>query len=176
MAVLLECISVIIRTHTIHNKYPGGWVAFLQIVPNKTLCYDDEITRVGFMTPMDVEAFVKQLQKIGFSFLHPEFEDDLVVVDQYMGPTRPCTWLEIGKNQIDDEGHEVDSCRLTGSKIIELYTPVNWINKKNRNPTYNFIANEEVNSRLIFLRNENGTDVFLDKITGKDVFIGRTIK
>ena len=55
MAVLVEAISVIVRAAAIHQKYPGGWEAFKRIIPNQTLCADNELVRIGFMTPDDVE-------------------------------------------------------------------------------------------------------------------------
>ena len=57
MAVLVEGISVIVRRDAIESKYDGGWDTFVDNVPNATLCADDEIARVGFMGPADVEAF-----------------------------------------------------------------------------------------------------------------------
>src|SRR5689334_25092681 len=96
MAVLIEGISVVIRTEALLKKYPGGWNAFLAIVPNRTLCSDNELTRVGFMTPQDVKAFVTQLQQSGLEFLRSETPIDLAVVDQNQGPIRPCNWLEFG--------------------------------------------------------------------------------
>jgi hypothetical protein len=53
MAVLIEAISVVIRADTLLKKFPGGWGAFKLIVPNQTLCADNEIVRVGFMAPQD---------------------------------------------------------------------------------------------------------------------------
>ena len=58
MAVLVEAISVVVRRDAIGARYPGGWRGFLSIVPNSTLCADDDLVRVGFMAPPDVEAFI----------------------------------------------------------------------------------------------------------------------
>ncbi len=61
MAVLAEAISVIVRVHAIRSRYPGGWAAFLNAVPNRTLACDNEIARIGFMAPGDVRLFVTRL-------------------------------------------------------------------------------------------------------------------
>jgi len=61
MAVLVEAISVIVRRKAIDHSYPGGWDAFVAEVPNKTLCADDQLARVGFMTPQDVQNFIRAL-------------------------------------------------------------------------------------------------------------------
>jgi hypothetical protein len=58
MSVLIEAISVVMRADELLKKFPGGWDAFKGIVPNQTLCADNEIVRVGFMTPQDVESFI----------------------------------------------------------------------------------------------------------------------
>ncbi len=63
MAVLVEAISIIIRRTAIDKKYPGGWDAFVKNAPNQTLCADKKIARLGFMSPFDVESFIKGLEK-----------------------------------------------------------------------------------------------------------------
>ena len=58
MSVLVEGISVIIKRKKIDEMFPGGWDAFVEDVPNRTLCADDELARVGFMSSPDAEAFI----------------------------------------------------------------------------------------------------------------------
>jgi len=82
MAVLVEAISVIVRMDTISSKYHGGWDAFIDDVPNGTLCFDGEIARVGFMAPTDVKAFRKDLERKGLQFLDNGKSIDIAVVDQ----------------------------------------------------------------------------------------------
>ena len=60
MPVLTEGTSVVIRADRLIEKFPGGWDEFKKGVPNKTLCADNELVRVGFMvalwkfTPCDI--------------------------------------------------------------------------------------------------------------------------
>jgi hypothetical protein len=68
MAVLIETTSVVIRADAILNKFPGGWDAFKNIVPNQTLCADNEIAQVGFMAPQDAESFVNKLESNNLKF------------------------------------------------------------------------------------------------------------
>lgn len=56
MAVLVEAISVIIRRNAIVERFVGGWDAFQQTIPNGTFCKDDDLVRVGFMTPNDIRC------------------------------------------------------------------------------------------------------------------------
>ena len=82
MAVLVEGVSVIVRVEAIHAKYPGGWAAFRDDVPNGTLCCDNEIARVGFMTPDDTKAFVERLSCQGLACLVNGKANDVAVADQ----------------------------------------------------------------------------------------------
>ncbi len=54
MAVLIEGISVVVPVDVLEEKYPGGLDAYANDCPNQTFCCDGELTRVGFMTPVDV--------------------------------------------------------------------------------------------------------------------------
>jgi hypothetical protein len=64
MAVLIEAISVAIRQETLEAKYPGGIEGFVRDVPNQTFCADSYLARVGFMTPVDVEGYIRQLARV----------------------------------------------------------------------------------------------------------------
>jgi hypothetical protein len=174
MAVLIEAISVVIRTEALLKKYPGGWNAFSVIVPNKTLCSDNELTRVGFMTPQDVGAFINKLQQVGLEFLQSENTIDLAVVDQLRGPTTSCAWLEFGHVNMGSSGHKVAVCRLVGSQSMQVFTPDGWKYEDSLSASHGFVSNDDVHKSLVFLRKENGVDIFLDKSSGKDVYVGRT--
>lgn len=69
MAVLVEAISVIVRREAIDELFPDGWGKFIEIVPNDTLCFDDELARVGFMSPVGVEEFVRELESNGLRYI-----------------------------------------------------------------------------------------------------------
>jgi len=65
MAVLCEAISVVIRRDSIDAFYKGGWAAFQNDVPNKAMCTDEELVRVGFMSPDAVGAYIEKLEANG---------------------------------------------------------------------------------------------------------------
>jgi hypothetical protein len=73
VAILVEAISVVIKRSAIDKNFPGGWDAFVEDCPNQTLCADSGLSRVGFMSPVDVESYVKHLEEIGlvYSTRHP---------------------------------------------------------------------------------------------------------
>jgi len=82
MTVLVEGISVIIKREVIERKFPGGWQAFVRDVPNQTLCADDELARIGFMLPNDVQSYISHLENFGLIFQQNEQAVDMVVADQ----------------------------------------------------------------------------------------------
>lgn len=184
MAVLVEGISVIVRRDAIEAKYRGGWKAFTAYVPNSTLCIDEELARVGFMVPSDVEAFVKHLESGGLRFLDAGKSVDLAIADQQRGLTMECNWLEFGHLGFGASGHVSACWFFEGPRIaagmnlrgqpMNLATPSGWEFEGSLSHKFGFVPTGKENERLTFIRNEDGVDVFLDTDTGKEVFIGRT--
>ena len=185
MAVLVEGISVIIRRKKIDEMFSGGWDAFQEDVPNQTLCADDELARVGFMSPPDAEAFIWQLEKGGLTFAREERAVDMAVVDQMRGPAISAEWLEFAHLTLDGTDNKVAACWLfegpriaagvhVHSKNMTLATPEGWRYEDSLSANFKFVPNEEMNENLKFLRHEDGQDVYLDLSTEKEVYMGRT--
>ncbi len=97
MAVLVEGISVVMRIKTVEDLYPGGFPAFCSHVPDNTLCFDEEIAGIAFMTPQDAGAFIGHLETHSFTFQIDGKAKDIAVMDQYKGATMFCNWLECTK-------------------------------------------------------------------------------
>ena len=185
MAVLIEAISVVIRRDRIDKLFPGGWGGFVSAVPNNTLCADDEIARVGFMSPQDTEAFIKRLERGGFKFLDRGKPIDIAVVDQQRGPTIECGWLEFGKLPFGDSVGKVSACWFfEGPRVaaglhmrgtsMNIATPPGWEYEGSISQKVGFVPTGEEAKRLKLLRVEDGMEVFLDLATGKEVFVART--
>lgn len=174
MAVLIEAISVVIRADAILTKFPGGWDGFKRIVPNQTLCADNELVRVGFMTPDDVKSFVRKLQASRLEFLQDGKAIDIAVVDQMRGPTAQCDWLEFGHASLSDAGERVAAGRLSGGQSREVVMPPGWTFEGSLSSTFAFVPNESAAKGMKYLRHENGVDVYLNPITGKEMYVGRT--
>lgn len=152
MAVLVEAISVVVRADAIHRRFRGGWDEFYQGVTNKTLCADSELARVGFMTPADVEAYVKDLERNGLRYLRWGKAKDIVVVDQIRGPAAPCSWVEFGHIiRGDDPKKRIAACRLKGSLIERIVMPDGRNFETSLSCTYGFMPNG-VDGGLKFLR------------------------
>jgi hypothetical protein len=113
MAVFVEFISVIVRRDAIDERYTGGWGGFVEDVPNRTLCADSRLARVGFMNPADTKTYVDGLERKGLSYLRDGKAVDLVVVDQLRGPVVDCNWVEYGQIALNPARH-VTACRMHG--------------------------------------------------------------
>jgi hypothetical protein len=51
--------------------------------------------------------------------------------------------------------------------------PSGWKFEDSLSAQFSFVPNDDISARLQFLRHENGRDIFLDKETGKTVYVGR---
>jgi hypothetical protein len=174
MPVLVEAISVIVRSAAIHAKYVGGWDAFLNAVPNQTLCFDSDLVRVGFMSPPDVKHYVNGLIANGLAFVDGGSAVDFVVVDQREGPTAQCDWVEFYRITVFALGGTIAVCRLRGNESHRVALPGNWDYHRSLSCEHGFVPNEQVQDQLKFLRRDGELDVYLNLATGKEVFVGRT--
>jgi hypothetical protein len=171
MAVLCEAISVVVQAERALAAF-GSFEAFKRIVPNETFVADNELMRVGFMVPDDVKAFIDRLERQGLTYVRDGQAIDLVVVDQMRGPMAPCEWLEFGKTPLP--GGEVSAARIKGSTSTQLFTPDGWQLEGSLSQTFGFVPKGREDTAMQFLRRERGLDVYLNPLTGKEVYVGRT--
>jgi hypothetical protein len=174
MAVLIEAISVVIRTDALLEAFNNDWGQFKNTVPNATLCADGELVRLGFMTPEDAEHYVKRLEAQGLGHLEDGRTKNIVIVDQLRGPLAPCDWIEFGHISLDAGATQrVAACRLKGSTSPTLTKPDGWRFENSLSCSYGFTPTQSVGKALKFLRNENGLDVYWSELSGKEVYVGR---
>jgi hypothetical protein len=173
MAVLVEAISVIIRVQAIQERYEGGWTSFVRSVPNQTLCSDNELARIGFMAPDDCKAFVDSLDRVGIAFVRNGQSQEIVIADQMHGFTVPCEWADYGRVEIS-QGQTVSAAQLKGSSTRQVYCPEGWKYEGSLSQQFEFVPSGKEEKSLRFLRHEQGLDVYLNMVTGKQVYIGRT--
>ena len=172
MAVLVEAISVIVRVDAVEARYPGGWAAFRDAVPNATLASDREVARIGFMASADVEAYIRHLETNGLNFIRHGTSIDVVVVDQQRGPTKPCAWLDWGHVSIS--GDQIAACRLKGSKMMTLIMPEGWKFEGSLSQTFGFVPSGAEDKSLDIIETKDGMDVYRNRLTGRLVYVGRT--
>ena len=173
MAVLIEANSVVVRVDSILTKFRGGIEEFDTIVPNETACCDNELFRVGFMMPEGSDKFIQILIDHGLEYLVDDEAVDFVQVTQYGGLFSKCTWAEFG--HINFEGKEnqrIAVCRMIDSEQ-DLFMPEWWKYEKSLSHTHGFIPEGvSMDKSLKYLRQVGGVKVYLNLLTGKEVFIG----
>jgi hypothetical protein len=171
MAVLIEAISVVMRGSALEEKYPGGWSAFERDPPNRTLCADGELVRVGFMDPREVAAFVARLKGHGLVFAGDAEDSDFVVIDQNRGPTTACPWVEASRVYLDDaKSRRITVAYLVGSTSPGFVSPDGWSYEDSLFAQDSFVESGDPSGRLRYLRTEAGLDVFLDEARGCEMF------
>jgi len=175
MAVLVEGLSVVIPVDVVRERYPGGWAAFDAAAPNQTLCADDELARIGFMSPEDVATFVAALRAHGIVYEQDGKARDLVVIDQIRGPLLPCDWVELGDVTLAPS-KRIAACRKKGSAIEQIVTPPGWSYETSLSATYTYVPKEHLDKSFKFLRHEDGFDVYRNELTGAEAYVGRTAK
>jgi len=131
MSVLVECFSVVVRCSAIASRYPGGMAGYEGDCPNKTLCTDGDLVRVGFMQMADVEQFlIRILGRAGLAETSTGVPRDLTIagdsvaiVEEGRGPwdAKASSWLEYAQRP---DG--VCLCWLAGQSRGELAAPLGW--------------------------------------------------
>lgn len=173
MAVLVEATSVILQVGTIRERYAGGWVAFADRAPNSTLCSDNELARVGFMTPADCQTFIDYLNRTGLIFLRDGESIDIAVADQMRGFTARCGWADFGKIELKP-GQTVSAAQLPGTQCRQVFCPEGWKYEGSLSAQFGFVPTGQEDKSLKFLRHEDGMDIYLNLLTGKEIFVGRS--
>ena len=68
----------------------------------------------------------------------------------------------------------IAACRLIDSGESQLFTPEGWKYEKSLSRTYGLVPDGQTVKSLRFLRRDGSVDVYLNAMTGKEVYIGRT--
>lgn len=172
MAVLAEAISVVVKISSIQQRLNGGWDTFERIVPNSTLCADNEIARVGFMHPDDARQFVQELEALGLVYLLDGMARDIAVVDQQRGLMIDCDWIDFGTVSFGGgQTPVVKGCRLKGSILRELITPEGWNFEGSLSQTFGFVRTSSGKAEI---RNSpDGIDEMQSPLSAKPLYVGR---
>lgn len=171
MAILVEILCVVIRHDAIERVFRGGWAAFRQShSPNSSVCSDGELVRFGFMALDDAKAYISTLEAGGLVFHRDGQAVDLAMVHQIRGLALPAPWLEVGTLHFN--GCPVVACWLAGRQPDNLAVPPGWKyeGSSSQHPAVEGLADGD---RFKFLRRQEGVDVYLNLLTGKEVYVGR---
>jgi tetratricopeptide (TPR) repeat protein len=164
MAVLIEGYSVVVRNSTIAARYPDGVEGYERDCPNGSFCSDAHLSRVGFMVQRDADYFVAGLAAKGLTPYRNDAAEDVALLDAVEGLVLPCDWLEVGRYR------GVTLAWLAGSEPGDLHAPAGW----DFESAMVYMPAHEARERLEFLRSEDDVDVYQDRATGKEYYIGRT--
>ncbi|MBA2668795.1 MAG: hypothetical protein H0U67_00305 [Gemmatimonadetes bacterium] len=173
MPVLLEAVSVIVRRASIERVFPGGLADFVALVPNETLCVDDDLARVGFMDPDDAAEFIDVLEECGLRCLDDDGRaQDIAVGDQVKGLTTPCDWAEWYRVDHFKSGMKIAACRLKGSASWDVALPAGWDYERSLSKRFIYVA-EGAENPMVPLEHGGRVEAYLDTTTGREVFMGR---
>lgn len=101
MAIQLEFINIIVPVWTINEKYPSGWVGYLNdygIKLGRVAWHDDHLVRTaGVMDPDMADGLIAQWSRMGFQATEwvggKEVWKDFCVVDSFGVSIHDCDWL-----------------------------------------------------------------------------------
>lgn len=86
MGLPVEFFSLFIPRSVIEEKYPGGLKQYEADCPNGTFLVDEFLTRVAFMSPIEVDNYMTVLVAKGLEFDEEEPEaGDMVVITNFFG-------------------------------------------------------------------------------------------
>jgi hypothetical protein len=136
VAVLVEMLTVVVRTSAIVREYTEGLCAFERDCPNMSFAADAHLARIGFMNGHDVDALVEHLEDRGLRLGADGRCADVALVDAARGLLQPCDWLHLGQT------------RETGVRFCELASAL---------PTDQVVVYEQWFSSVTYHRNDQGT-------------------
>ena len=171
MAVLVEGLSVIVRSDGIRNFYEGGDKAFIVEVPTANFCFDGELTRIGFMHPNDVSLYAKLLSERGLNHISTSDPADFVVVDQLQGPLDQCAWLKFSR--IGKQAFPIAVCSLAGGRVAGVAVPHGWQYEGSISEEFGWMRMDAPKTQLQFVRRSGHRDVYHDKLSGEEMYCVR---
>ena len=74
----------------------------------------------------------------------------------------------------DDPERRMLTARLKGSKQNLVYTPDAWTFETSLTRSYGYAPEEHLDKSLTHVRHENGLVVYLNAVTGSEVYVGRS--
>lgn len=173
MPILIEGISVVVRRETVKKQYPGGYRGFKRLIENMRHCSDRKLIVVYFMTPPDVKEFVDYLEANGLRYLQGHQCVDVAVVDQQVGCLCNCDWIKCGKCILDD-GITVKAAWAGEHANGDLEVPEGWRYELSLSEQFSFVPTADEAHGLKYLRYEDGCDVYLNVLSGRETFVWRT--
>jgi hypothetical protein len=165
MSVLVEALSLVVPRKVLDVSYPGGADSFVQHMSEpdascRCVCADDKLVSASFIDSSAAAALAHKLTDLGMIQVDDHQFVEFAFVDQAVGPTMPCGWLEWKRHE---DGYT--TCWVAGSDPDALQVPENWTPEHSRRLTRTDIRDEP--GRCVQLSDENGLEIWLDFQTGQ---------
>lgn len=180
MAVLIEAWSVLVRRDAIDARFNGGWSNFLRLVPNRTLCMDTNLARVAFISWEDAESYIRFLASHGLVPANDEHWLDMVALNHIDGIEHPVPWLKTATTTLKpNQTVLVGWLSERQSSDSFTYFPTDFSAPEGWTYEDSLMANGQLiypdnSDRYTLVRQENGVKVYLDRDSGKEIFVGHT--
>jgi hypothetical protein len=168
MAVLIEALTLVVRTRDLDIRYPGGSYAFLNACltlprPPRFICSaDPHLVNLSYYDAEHLESSVALLYDNGFTDVEENRFVDMAYVDQHHGPTMPCDWLEWRRHR---DGFTL--AWLAGTEPGDMAAPEEWTPAQSLATRRSDIRDDP--DRAMPLAEEDGIETWLDLTTGRVV-------
>jgi tetratricopeptide (TPR) repeat protein len=161
MAVPIEGYSVVAQLPRIQRFLDDGSLK----IPNATALSDTHIWKCSFMALADARKFLQTLEKLGLNGSQGP-DSDLVIADEFHRSIEPyCEWLKMAVWEKAVIGWK------EGTRPETVAARQGWDPKVGSGLVFHDPSTMQF---LEFLRLENNVEVFRNKKTGQEVYIGRT--
>lgn len=105
MAVPIEFICAIVKRSAIDRVFEGGSDGYMEVFGpfgGRVNSYDPWLIKEGAMNPLDIESVCKYWESLGLEGLvtvqGKKHWRDFCVIDELLGLTFPCHWLEYDRD------------------------------------------------------------------------------
>ena len=161
MSITIEGFSVVAKWELVQPFLDDDRI----VPPNRMFLGDEHIWRCSFMSNDDAGAFIKKLEALGLNGSTGP-NPDVVLVNEFNHDVYPyCEWLQLGNYQ------KAIVAWLAGSDPEKL------VAHEGFDPAVGsgLLFRDKTNLQdLEFLRVEGNIEVYLDKRSGAEVYLGRT--
>ena len=161
MSITIEGFSVVAKWKLVQPLLDDDRI----VPPNRMYLGDDDIWRCSFMSNDDAGAFIKKLEALGLNGSTGP-NPDVVLVNEFNHEVYPyCEWLQLGNYQ------KAIVAWMAGSDPEKL------VSHEGFDPAVGsgLLFRDKTNLEdLEFLRVEGNAEVYLDKQSGAEVYLGRT--
>ena len=161
MSITIEGFSVVAKWELVQPLLDDDRI----VPPNRMFLGDDDIWRCSFMSNDDAGAFIKKLEAHGLNGSTGP-NPDVVLVNEFNHDIYPyCEWLQLGNYQ------KAIVAWMAGSDPEKL------VAHEGFDPAVGsgLLFRDKTNLQdLEFLRVEGNIEVYLDKQSGAEVYLGRT--